>query len=373
MNDVMQASKPLKNNSIQMKNLTYLSLLLCVPLMYSCSSPVEPANTFADTIPVRIMPLKQQDSHAQMAVSGQFTTDDEVMLSFKTGGIISSLNVKEGDAIKRGQLLATLNPTEINAQVEQAKLAVEKARRDDQRTQNLFKDSVATLEQLQNSRTTLQQSQQQLNMASFNRQYSEIHAPQDGYILSKLANTGQQVTAGTAILKTNGTESGKWMLRVAVSDYEWAVLQLKDPAKIQTSSLPGQTFEGMVSRKSEGVDAATGTFSADISFTGQKPRAIAAGMFGKAIIAPSKRGTGSGNWQIPYEALLDGDGDSGYVFVTNDRKTARKLKVTVSGIDKNTVTVTHGLENALALIISGSAYLTDRSMIVIQSPQTSAK
>ncbi|MET1054487.1 MAG: efflux RND transporter periplasmic adaptor subunit, partial [Pedobacter sp.] len=294
-----------------MKNLPYLSLLLCSALLYSCSSPVEPANTFADTIPVQIMPLQQQDNRAPMAVSGQFTTDDEVMLSFKTGGIISSLNVKEGDAIKRGQLLATLNPTEIIAQLQQAKLAVEKAQRDYQRTQNLYKDSVATLEQLQNSKTTLQQSQQQLNMASFNRQYSEIHAPQDGYILSKLANTGQQVTAGTAILKTNGTESGKWMLRVAVSDYEWAVLQLKDHAQIQTSSLPGQTFGGTVSRKSEGVDAATGTFSADISFTGKKPGAIAAGMFGKAVIEPSgsgkgaQAGTGSGSWQIPYEALLD--------------------------------------------------------------------
>ncbi|MET1054305.1 MAG: hypothetical protein ABWY16_03270, partial [Pedobacter sp.] len=112
---------------------------------------------------------------------------------------------------------------------------------------------------------------------------------------------------------------------------------------------------------------------------GKKPGAIAAGMFGKAVIEPSgsgkgaQAGTGSGSWQIPYEALLDGDGNSGYVFVTNDRKTAQKVKVTVGGIDKNTVTVTHGLENAAALIISGSAYLTDQSHISIQTPKTSAK
>lgn len=355
-----------------MKKIPYLGILSLL-FLYACSSPLQPVSSVSDTIPVQVMELQQQSNHAPMSVSGQFTTDDEVMLSFKTGGIISSLNVKEGDRVKRGQLLATLNPTEINAQLQQAKLSVEKARRDYQRTQNLYKDSVATLEQLQNSKTMLQQSQQQLNMASFNRQYSEIHAPEDGYILSKLANTGQQVTAGTAILKTNGAASGKWMLRVGISDYEWAVLRLGDPAKIQTSSLPGQTFEGRVSRKSEGVDAATGTFSADISFSGKKPEAIAAGMFGKAIIEPSKMAAGKGNWQIPYEALLDGDGDSGYVFVTNDRKTAKKLKVTISGIDKNTVTVTHGLENAGALIISGSAYLTDQSPVTVQSAKPAAK
>jgi RND family efflux transporter MFP subunit len=358
---------------MNMKNLPYFGLLLTLPVFYSCSSPEKPVSSTSDTIPVQVMTLQQQDNHAPMAVSGQFTTDDEVMLSFKTGGIISSLSVKEGDRVKRGQLLATLNPTEINAQVQQARLAVEKAQRDYQRTQNLYKDSVATLEQLQNSKTMLQQSQQQLSMATFNRQYSEIHAPEDGFILSKLANTGQQVTAGTAILRTNGAASGKWMLRVGISDYEWAVLQLNDRAKIQTSSLPGQTFEGRVTRKSEGVDAATGTFSADISFSGKKPEAIAAGMFGKATIEPSKRSSASSNWQIPYEALLDGDGSSGYVFVTNDRKTAKKLKVTIGSIDKNTVTVTQGLENAAALIISGSAYLTDQSPITVQSSKTAAK
>jgi hypothetical protein len=96
-------------------------------------------------------------------------------------------------------------------------------------------------------------------------------------------------------------------------------------------------------------------------------------MFGKAIIKPSARSTGSSSWQIPYEALLDGNGSNGYVFVTSDRKTAKKLKVTVGAIDKNTVTITHGLEDATALIISGSAYLTDQSPIAVKSSKTAAK
>jgi RND family efflux transporter MFP subunit len=359
-----------------MKTFKYTGLLLIIPFMYACKPHTVAVikDGGADTIPVQIMMLKQQNSNANMAVSGQFTTDDEVMLSFKTGGIISSLNVKEGDAVKKGQLLATLNPTEINAQVQQASLAAEKAQRDYERVQNLYKDSVATLEQLQNGKTALQQAQQQLSIATFNRQYSEIHAPKDGYILHKLANAGQQVVAGTPVLQTNGANTGKWMLRVGISDAEWATLQLNDHAQIQTTALPGQMLQGVVSRKSEGVDAATGTFSADITLTGNKPQAIAAGMFGKAVIVPSRQvSAANGGWQIPYEALLDGDGTSGYVFVTDDNKTARKVKVTVGGINKNTVTINSGLANAKALIISGSAYLTDNSAITVQSPKIAAK
>ncbi|GAA4308032.1 efflux RND transporter periplasmic adaptor subunit [Mucilaginibacter gynuensis] len=359
-----------------MKTLKYTGLLLCLPFLQACGPKPKAvtSNINNDTIPVQVMALQQQNASAPITVSGKFTTDDEVMLSFKTGGIISTVNVSEGDAVKRGQLLATLNPTDINAQLQQAQLANEKAERDYQRVQNLYKDSVATLEQLQNGKTAMQQARQQLNMAAFNQQYSQIRAPKDGYILKKLANVRQQVTAGTAVLQTNGAGAGKWMLRVSISDHEWAMLQVNDEASIETTALPGQTLQGKVTRRSEGVDAATGTFSADITITANKPQAIAAGMFGKAIISVKHdKVKGSQTWQIPYEALLDGDGANGYVFVTDDNKTARKLKVSVAGIEKNTVTISGGLAGARSLIISGSAYLTDNSPIIVQPSKTAAK
>lgn len=71
--------------------------------------------------------------------------------------------------------------------------------------------------------------------------------------------------------------------------------------------------------------------------------------------------------------MLRVHGSSGYVFITNDNKTAHRVKVTVAGIEKNTVTISGGLENAAALIISGSAYLTDNSKISIHSPLKAAK
>ncbi|HMI01453.1 MAG TPA: efflux RND transporter periplasmic adaptor subunit [Pedobacter sp.] len=353
-----------------MKAIHYISILLAAPLFFSCTTK-EPAKklTDKDTIPVRIIPLDQQTGNAAIALSGQFTTDDEVLLSFKTGGIINRVLVKEGDPVKKGQLLATLNLTEINAQVQQAQLALEKAARDHKRTQSLYADSVATLEQLQNTKTALQLARQQLNLVSFNRKFSEIHAPQDGFILKKLADAGQQVSSGTAVLQSNG--EGKWMLKAAVSDQEWVLLKLNDKAKVQIASLPGQSFEGIVSRKSEGADAATGTFAVYITLTGKRPEGIATGMFGKAVVNPS--GQTSGSWKIPYEALLDGNGSSGYVFITNDHKRAQKKMVTIASIEKNTVTITNGLQGATSLIVSGSAYLTDNSKISIHSPLNTAK
>lgn len=358
-----------------MKRIYYLPALLCIPFYYSCKSPASKTNQagLGDTIPVQLVKLDKQFSTAPIAVSGQFTTDDEVMLSFKTGGIINSLLVKDGDAVKKGQLLATLNLTEINAQMQQARLSLEKASRDYQRAKNLYTDSVATLEQLQNSKTALQLAEQQLDLVRFNRKYSEIRAEKDGYVLKKMADVGQQVSPGNPVLQTNGARSGKWLLKVGISDQEWAAIQLNDRAQVETSAMPGQFLDGFVLRKSEGIDGASGTFTAYISLSGTKPTTVASGMFGRANIKTSQKSKANAGWDIPYEALLDGDGANGYVFITNDYKTARKVKVTVAGIEDHVVNISDGLQNAAALIVSGSAYLTDNSPIKVQSTKTAAK
>jgi hypothetical protein len=85
-------------------------------------------------------------------------------------------------------------------------------------------------------------------------------------------------------------------------------------------------------------------------------------MFGTAEIASEKT---QNSWQIPYEAVLDADDDEGFVFVTNDNKVAVKQPVTIASFDGNTIHVSKGLENSTALIISGSAYLSDQSPIII--------
>lgn len=346
----------------------YLLLLLSAPVVFSACGGQSTASGIPaqDAVPVKLLPLSTQPAGGTIPVSGMFTTDDEVLLSFKTGGIIQRILVKEGDAIRQGQTIATLNTTEIDAAVQQAQLAFEKAGRDHQRATNLYNDSVATLEQLQNAQTAKEMAAQQLRTAQFNRSHSVISAPRNGFVLRKLASEGQLVQPGTPVVQTNGAQSGAWLLRVGVSNREWAAIQLGDKASLEVESVPGKTFTGEVSRRGEGIDPQTGAFTVDIKLTGQKPSNIAFGMFGKASITTSAKSTGgTSGWAIPYDALLDGDGSNGFVFITNDGKTAHKVPVTVAGIEKDHVLISAGLENARQLIISGSAYLTDSSQIRI--------
>lgn len=344
--------------------IVYPTLLLATLLLGACSQHKKNQDTIAnqDVIPVKILPLKIEDVNNSIAVSGQFTTNDETLLSFKNGGIINKIYVKEGDVIQEGQLLAKVNGTEITAQVQQVTLAYQKAERDYDRANKLYKDSVATLEQLQNAKTAFQVAKEQLDAAKFNQNYAEIRATSSGYVLKKLASDGQIVGPGTPVLQINGAKQNKWVLKVGLSDRQWATLKVNDRATITTDALPNQSLSAKVTRKSEGIDPQSGTFVVELTLDEPKIKGLATGLFGKATIIPTKSSSG---YTIPYDALLDGGENEGFVFITNDNKTAQKVKVQLGAIQNDKISVTGGLENATALIVSGSAYLTDGSKITV--------
>lgn len=316
-----------------------------------------------DTIPVTLMSLQSQDANTAFEATGMFTTDDETLLGFKNGGVIERIYVREGDPVKSGQLLARVYMDEIDAKASQVSLALEKAERDYERAQKLYYDSVSTLEQMQNAKTALQLAKQDIKSIRFNQQYAEIRSTSNGYVLARLAQEGQVVGPGTPVLQINGANDGNWQLKVGVSDRQWASVKEGDSARISSEALGEGTYAASVRKKSESLDPKTGTFSLFLTLNEKPATKIAAGMFGKAYLQGRERQ--HAGWQIPYSSLLEGDGKEGYVFVTDDRQNARKIKVYIAAINKGEVLISSGLEEAAALVVSGSPYLIDGAPIKV--------
>lgn len=351
-------------NTIQKNFLFAGAILLTAVVLQACTDSKGERKAIpnaSEPVPVKVMSLEKSTNLTDIKASGQLTTDDETTLSFKSGGVIGAVLVKEGEAVKKGQLLATLDLTELNAQVAQARFSYEKAQRDLQRITNLYRDSVATLEQLQNVQTGLDIAKQQLEAVTFNRTFAEIHAPANGFVLRKFVNAGQVVSTGNPVLVTNGAAKGDWILKVGVSDKQWAEVKNGDKTTVQIDAFPEKIFKGTVLRRSETSDPQTGAFTLELKVENDGVK-LAAGMFGSAVI---HSGVSVTSWSVPYEAVLDANGNEGFVFVTDDSRTARKQPVTIASFDGRTIRISAGLENASALVIAGSAYLSDRSPIQI--------
>ena len=316
----------------------------------------------SEAIPVKLISIREEAASNLIHVTGYLSTQDETRLSFKTGGVIDRIFVKEGDKVRRGQLLATTKSAEIAAQVQQVQLGLQKAQRDYQRALNLYNDSVATLEQLQNAKTGLEIARQNLSQASFNQQYSKIYATQDGFVMRKLKAEGELSEPGSAVLIIGGvSRASAWVLSTGVSDKEWAAIEKGNTASVSFEAFPGRTFPAFVNRKGLASDPADGSFPIElqVDFGKEQP---ATGMFGKASITTNIKQNG---YAIPYESLLEANGKKGFVFASNDGKSVRRVEVVIGQINNDNVQVMSGLEGYAYVVSAGSPYLTDGSSITV--------
>jgi RND family efflux transporter MFP subunit len=292
-------------------------------------------------------------------VTGVIQSDAEAKPSFKTGGVISRMYVKEGDHVKKGQLLAKLNLTEIEAQATQTKIGVDKSIRDLQRVENLYRDSIATLEQFQNASSAVDLAKKSLQIAEFNVSYSEVRSPIDGKVISKIANEGEITGPGLPVYYILGVNPSDWKIVAGLTDKNWARTKAGDVVKIKLDAYPGWEADGKVKRLSDVANPLSGTFDAEISIATKNKR-LAAGMIAHIEIMTSRQ---SAYPVIPIEALVSSNGRTGVVFLAIDGK-AVKRTVIIRQFRGEEVVIESGLENVESVITAGSEYLEDGDGIV---------
>lgn len=342
-----------------------IMIILVLPvLITSCArkdnkvAAPDPANFTT----VKVANIIAEEVRDSLHVTGLLATENEVKLSFKTGGVIDRIYVNEGAFVKKGQLLASLKITEINSQLDQAKLSFEKAQRDYDRASNLYKDSVVTLEQMQNAKTTLEVAQKSLDAIAFNQQYAFIKAEADGFVTSKPGNEGEVTAPGTPVITIDeAADSRDFLLRVGVTDEEWAAIYPGQKAIVQLDAYANKTFTGSVYRKSRSADMAGGSFQVDIkvSFDGETP---AVGMFGKAMLVPGKP---IKEYTIPYEALIQVSGNKASVYVPAENNSLKKVDVIIRSFNERNVIVQSGVHEGEQVVISNNAFLNEKSKIAI--------
>jgi len=342
--------------------LTFLLFATTAVVLTSCKGNAKAADVVDDAIAVKVQPVTTTQYAPVLKYSGSMASTTEARLSFKIGGIISKIYVKEGNHVAKGQLLATLDLTEINAQVQQAAQGVEKVQRDVTRVKNLYNDTVATLEQVQNTNTQLQVAEESLRIARFNQQYAQIRATESGTILKKLMNEGELAGAGTPVFQFNGTAGNDWVIRFGVSDKDWAVLKNGEKASVEIDAYPNKTFTGIITEIAQGADASSGTYEIEVKVLPGNAR-FAAGLFSTVKLQPAGEQTVT---MVPVEALTEATDKTGYIYTVNaDGKTVTKNKVTIAFLENNKAAIISGLNSVREVVTEGVGYLTDKSFVKV--------
>ncbi|NBA76235.1 efflux RND transporter periplasmic adaptor subunit [Emticicia sp. ODNR4P] len=343
-----------------LKNSLILGLIIAT--VFACGKKKTDKKTIADneTVAVKLVDVSNANSTEPIKASGLISSLHEARLSFKTGGIIEKIFVKEGQNIAKGQLLATLNLTEINAQVSQAQENVSKIERDLKRVNALYRDSVATLEQVQNLTTALSVAKQSLQIAQYNQGYSKIYAPTNGVVVKKMMNEGELASSGSPVFFVNAAGANDWVVKVGIADKDWTRLKLGDKADITLDAFPDVKFFANVTTLSQGADQASGLYQAELKISTQGKK-MATGLFAKALIYPSIKYQYA---SVPVDAIIEGNGDQAFVYVVENGK-AKRVSLLIAYVNNQQAFVREGLAGVSQVVTDGSAYLVEGTKVKV--------
>ncbi len=161
------------------------------------------SGSVAPSAPVRPVKIAvaAEASAIRKDFAGMATPDDAVTLAFKLAGQVADIPVAQGESVVRGELLAELDPRDVELQVSATRSAFEEARSRQQRMQRLLEHQAVSRQEAEAARTHFAQARSAYDNALDLLKDTKIKAPFPGVIEATYVDNYQRVQAGEAILR----------------------------------------------------------------------------------------------------------------------------------------------------------------------------
>jgi RND family efflux transporter MFP subunit len=297
----------------------------------------------------------------------------------KTVGYLDLVLVDRGDRVKKGQLLATVRPSDLPDQLAAVRgsLAQAQAQRDlakanVERARSLAPQGLISQQELAQNEAAYASakalenaSRAQIAAAGTRLGETRIESPLDGFVLTRRLDPGSLV--GTPAAGSIITVARTDILRVflAVNERDAARISLDREVMIEVDAVPGKRFPGRVARLAPAFDPITRTLDAEIHLKNEGGE-LRPGMYGHgAILVDTHRARPV----IPVGALQISDRKR-FVFVLEGDRVRRRPVET--GVDEGTwLEITSGLNGGEEVVTAGIDALSDGSQVRIAKPASS--
>jgi RND family efflux transporter MFP subunit len=339
--------------------LAPLLVLAAPPLLAACGQAAHAAQAQDEAvIHVRTAPVEAGPVARPVRAAGTVLTKDEWDLAFKVGGLLAAVEVHEGQPVRRGQVLAALDTTELLAGARQARQALEKAHRDALRLAQLAATEVAPRAAAEDARTAEALAEAQLAAAEFNLRHATLLAPDDGWVDRRQAEPGEVVAVGRTIVHLSGRGRG-FVVRAALADRDALGLELGTPATVTLDARPGAPLAGRVAEVARAASKGTGTYQVEIALD-PAGAPLLSGLTAKIEIDRRVPAAGA----VPLAAVLDGDGERGAVFTVRDG-VAHRVPVRIAFLQGDRAVLAAGLEGVARVVTDGGTRLSDGARVAV--------
>lgn len=374
-------------------------LPLCVSILFvaGCRGGHDPSATAAEVPAAPVVTVTRRPLANTLQVAGEFLPYQEVELHAKVAGYIRRINVDIGDRVHTGQVLATLDIPELEAQVQGATAGVQQRREQitqaksevlraqanyealhaaakrmkqaseaqpgliaEQELDDAVAKDQAAAAQVDAAKSALLATEQELGMSQANQMhfasladYSRITAPFNGVITWRYADTGALIQAGTSnagsmpIVKLAQVDILR--LRLPVPESLASFVHVGDTAQIEVRAL-GKTFSGKVTRDTASLDPSTRTMQVEIDVPNPK-RELDPGMYARVTLNIQRTGD---VLTVPIQAV-DQTGTQPSVMLVDSSNHVRKQPVQTGISTANHVEILGGVQAGDTVIATNLA------------------
>lgn len=347
---------PVKRSIHKVCLLFGLATLVLAPLT-GCSKKEEEVQKEVIR-PAKILTIEQGGSTQTSKYPGKVQALDRVEVSFEVSGKLISLPVKEGQRVKKGELIARLDASDFQSRLEAAQARVSQTKAEVERYANLLAEKVVAKSTYDVKRKNydVAVSDMKITKKAVNDTY--LRASFSGIIGKKFIDNYQVVQAKQPIVSLQKTTA----IDIIVNAPEQLVGQ-KNKYNIELlaefANYPGERFPVKVKEFSTEADAQTQTYRVVLTMPVPKGKSILDGMTATVhMLRKLKDTTTSTDVQIPVQSVFYDETKQAYVWKLGTDMTISKGAVEVGEMDEGNITVLSGLATGDKIITAGVQKLT---------------
>ena len=340
--------------------MTHKLFILILFLLAACNQPPVAPEPIR---PVKTLQVGLESSATYLKLPGEIRARHETPLAFRVGGKVIECNVNLGDTVRRGQLLAKLDPIDYqlatqssSAGVSEAKTSLTLAEAELVRYRNLYDKgfvSAAVLDQKQASADAARSRSAAIESAHVEQTrqlgYTSLFAENDGVVSAYDCNVGQVVAVGHTILQL--AQANEKEVVVYLPEAEYKDFRSNVNFKVSLNALPGKYYQGTLRELAAAADAATRTYAARISVK-HADAAMQLGMSATVEVLP----VGELVINLPLSAVVSRDSNPS-VWKVESASSVHAVAVTIAGVEGNAVRIVSGLKEGDVVVTAGASFL----------------
>ncbi len=334
-----------------------LVLLLLSMCLSACEIAVPPTPADQTERPARLYRLTATALATNRTFIGSVQAAQSIDVAFEVGGMLNRLNLREGQTLARGQLMAALDRQEFELQVREAQVQLKIARQDYERKEKVLARGGISKSVVVDAASLLELRRVQLEQANKTLADTQLRAPFAAYVAKRYIDNHVVITQGQPVARIN--DLTELVVATNIPENLLATVTPDDVLNVHArfDFAPGLEFP-LTYRENRG-EAASVAQTYEVTFTMERPQShnILPGM--TATVEISLHNTeGTTALSIPSGALAS-DAEDDFIVWRYDPQTrlVERQAVHVEASDDGFFTVTHGLAAGDVIVAAGAHQL----------------